>query len=44
MPWDIVKEKNPDGSKDICMLPPIILDKMISKEYMESVYHVSHNP
>ncbi|GEM_PF-4832634 len=25
-------------------LPPIILDKMINKEYMESVYHVSHNP
>ena len=43
-PWDIVKEKNPDLPEDICMLPPIILDKMINKEYMESVYHVSQNP
>ncbi|MCX8093920.1 MAG: helix-turn-helix domain-containing protein [Candidatus Goldbacteria bacterium] len=43
-PWDIVKEKNPDLPKNVCMLPPIILDKMISKEYMDCVYHVSHNP
>lgn len=43
-PWDIVKEINPELPKDICMLPPIILDKMIYKEYMNTVYLVSHNP
>lgn len=43
-PWDIVKEKNPDLPKDICMLPPIILDKMLNQEYIKSVYHVSQVP
>ena len=43
-PWDIVREKNPELPKEICMLPPIILDKMINQEYMKSVYHVCQNP
>ena len=43
-PWDIVREKNPELPKEICMLPPIILDKMINQEYMESVYHVCRAP
>ena len=37
MPWDIVREKNPELPKEICMLPLIILDKMIDQEYMEIV-------
>jgi len=41
---DIVKEKNPGLSKDICMLTPIIPDKMINQEYMNCVYHASQNP
>ncbi|MBP7791785.1 MAG: hypothetical protein KA120_01860, partial [Candidatus Goldbacteria bacterium] len=43
-PWDIVKEKNPDIPKKICMLPPIILDNMIHREYINSVYHLCPAP
>ena len=43
-PWDIVKEKNPDLPKKICMLPPIILDNMIHREYINSVYHLCPAP
>ncbi|MBP7793048.1 MAG: hypothetical protein KA120_08310, partial [Candidatus Goldbacteria bacterium] len=41
---DIVKEKNPDLPKKICMLPPIILDNMIHREYINSVYHLCPAP
>ena len=40
---DAYKEKNPDLRREICMLPPIIPDKMINQKYMNCVYHVSQN-
>ena len=43
-PWDIVQRKNPNIPKSICMLKPIILDKMIKPSYRESVYHVFLDP
>lgn len=43
-PWQIVKFKIPSASKNLLMLPPVVLDKMIFEEYMRSVYDVSLNP
>jgi len=43
-PWDIVKEKNLNLPKDICMLTPSIPDNMIHREYINSVYHLCPAP
>ena len=38
--YDIVKEKNPDLPEKICILPTIIPDNMIHKEYINSNYNL----